>query len=153
MIAIRAPRDFWAGVLYLSIGLVGLVIARNFSFGSGPRMGPGNFPTILSVLLMAIGAASLIKAILQSGEAIGTIAWRPLFLVTVGTVLFGLLLEPAGAVVSISVLLAFVFFASRQSRADFVTLLTFAGLVAFCIFVFVKGLGVPMPILGDWFGM
>ena len=26
------------------------------------------------------------------------------------------------------------------------------GLVAFCALVFVKGLGVPMPLLGTWFG-
>ena len=153
MIAIRAPKDFWAGVLYLAIGLAGLVIGRNYSFGSGPRMGPGSFPAILSALVMVVGAASLAKAMLQSGEGIGTIAWRPLLLVTAGTVLFGVLLEPAGAVVAIGVLLVVVFFASRQSRADLVTLLTFAGLVAFCVFVFVRGLGVPMPILGDWFGI
>jgi len=27
-----------------------------------------------------------------------------------------------------------------------------AGVVAFCALVFVKGLGVPMPLLGSWFG-
>jgi putative tricarboxylic transport membrane protein len=27
-----------------------------------------------------------------------------------------------------------------------------AGLTIFCILVFVKGLGVPLPLLGSWFG-
>jgi hypothetical protein len=26
------------------------------------------------------------------------------------------------------------------------------GLVAFCVIVFVKGLGVPMPLIGTWIG-
>ena len=26
------------------------------------------------------------------------------------------------------------------------------GIVAFCVVVFVKGLGVPMPLIGTWFG-
>ena len=67
------------------------------------------------------------------------------------TALFGLLLEPAGSFLALLVLLGVSVFASRQSRADTVTIVTFAGLVGFCILVFVQGLGVPMPILGDWF--
>jgi putative tricarboxylic transport membrane protein len=27
-----------------------------------------------------------------------------------------------------------------------------AGLTIFCVLVFVKGLGIPLPIIGPWFG-
>jgi putative tricarboxylic transport membrane protein len=27
-----------------------------------------------------------------------------------------------------------------------------AGLTVFCLLIFLKGLGVPLPILGSWFG-
>jgi putative tricarboxylic transport membrane protein len=32
------------------------------------------------------------------------------------------------------------------------TLILAAGLTAFCYFVFLRGLGVPLPIWGSWFG-
>jgi hypothetical protein len=27
-----------------------------------------------------------------------------------------------------------------------------AGLTLFCVLVFLKGLGVPLPVIGEWFG-
>ena len=42
--------------------------------------------------------------------------------------------------------------ASRNSRLDVTSVAALVGLVAFCVVVFVKGLGVPMPLLGTWFG-
>ena len=32
------------------------------------------------------------------------------------------------------------------------TLLMAAGLTIFCVFVFLKGLGIPLPIIGPWLG-
>ena len=42
--------------------------------------------------------------------------------------------------------------ASRYSRLDVTSVAALVGLVAFCVLVFVKGLGVPMPLIGTWFG-
>ena len=151
MPAVRSPKDFWAGALYTAIGAAAVLIARGYRFGEGARMGAGYFPTVLGGLLMLVGIAALVRSVIRSGSQIGTIAWRPLILVVGGTALFGLLLEPAGSFLALIVLLGVSVFASRQSRADTVTIVTFAGLVGFCILVFVQGLGVPMPILGDWF--
>jgi hypothetical protein len=33
-----------------------------------------------------------------------------------------------------------------------VAVLVSAGMTAFCVLVFNKGLGVPLPVLGPWFG-
>jgi hypothetical protein len=43
--------------------------------------------------------------------------------------------------------------ASRHSRFDAVSVTALIGVVAFCYLVFVKGLGVPMPLLGSWFSV
>jgi hypothetical protein len=32
------------------------------------------------------------------------------------------------------------------------TLLIAAGLTVFCILVFIKGLGIPLPVIGTWLG-
>ena len=150
--AIRSPRDFWAGAIYLAFGAAAVLIGRDYPLGSGARMGPGYFPAVLGWLLMAIGAAALARSLVRHGSPVGAIAWRPLVPVTGGIAAFGLLLRPAGAVLALLALLAVSACASRQSRADLPTVLAFAGLVAFCVGVFIKGLGVPMPILGAWWG-
>ena len=42
--------------------------------------------------------------------------------------------------------------ASEKFSFDTKAIAGLVGLVAFCVLVFVKGLGVPMPLLGSWFG-
>ena len=42
--------------------------------------------------------------------------------------------------------------ASNRFCLDRTNILITAGLTVFCVLVFVKGLGLPMPILGTWFG-
>ena len=89
---IRNPRDFWAGAIYLALACVVLWIGRNYPQGSSERMGPGYFPTVLGWLLVLFGAISVGRSFFRAGEPVGHIAWRPLGLVLMAVVLFGLLL-------------------------------------------------------------
>ena len=65
--------------------------------------------------------------------------------------LFGLMLRGAGMIVSIIVMLLISSFASVRFRPVPAVLLA-VGITAFCALVFVRGLGVPMPLVGSWFG-
>jgi hypothetical protein len=149
---IRNPRDFWAGAIYLALGIAAVWIGRNYAQGTSARMGPGYFPTMLGVILGLIGAVSVIRSFLRPGDPIAAFAWRPLITILGSVVLFGLLLDRAGVIIALACLMVVGAFASRDSRLDVKTVASFAGLIAFCVFVFVKGLGVPMPLLGSWFG-
>jgi hypothetical protein len=71
--------------------------------------------------------------------------------VVFSTVLFGLLVRGAGLVVALPVLVLVSAYASKEFRWG-PSLLMAAGLTLFCIVVFLKGLGIPLPILGSWFG-
>ena len=58
-------------------------------------MGPGYFPLLLGILLAVIGAFVMFKALTvetQDGEKIGAWAWKPLFFIIAGNLLFGILL-------------------------------------------------------------
>jgi hypothetical protein len=149
---IRNPRDFWAGAIYLALASVVIWIARDYELGTSARMGPGYFPTVLGWVLALFGALSIGRAFLRPGEPISAIAWRPLCLVLGATVLFGLLLPRAGVLIALPCLIVVSALASRNSRLDGVSIAALVGLVAFCVVVFVKGLGVPMPLIGTWFG-
>jgi Tripartite tricarboxylate transporter TctB family len=149
---IRNPRDFWAGAIYVALAIVVIWIGRDYELGTSARMGPGYFPTALGSLLAILGLVSIARSFIRPGEAISAIAWRPLTLVLGSTVLFGLLLPRAGVLVALPCLIVASALASRNSRADATSVAALVGLVAFCVVVFVKGLGVPMPLIGTWFG-
>lgn len=149
---IRNPRDFWAGVLYLALAICVVWIGRNYPQGTSARMGPGYFPVALGSVLAIFGAVSIGRSFIRAGEAIAAFAWRPLFLVLGSTLLFALLLTRAGVLIALPCLIVVSALASRNSRLDVTSIAALIGLVAFCVVVFVKGLGVPMPLLGSWFG-
>jgi hypothetical protein len=149
---IKNPKDFWTGALYLAFGAVVLWIARDYPIGSAGRMGPGYFPTVLAVLLMGIGAYILVKGFARGGEPLGRFAWRGASFIIAATVAFGYLLERAGLVIALLVLIFGSAAASTQFRLEWKAGLLALGLVVFCVLVFVKGLGVSMPLLGSWIG-
>ena len=149
---IRNPRDFWAGAIYLALAIAVIWIARDYQTGSSARMGPGYFPTALGSILAMFGVVSMGRSFLRPGEAISAIAWRPLILVLGAIVLFALLLPRAGVLIALPCLIVVGALASKNSRLDLKSIAALVGLVAFCVLVFVKGLGVPMPLFGTWFG-
>ena len=67
------------------------------------------------------------------------------------TVLFGLLVRGAGVVISIVVLVLMSAYASVKFRWG-PSIALAVGLTVFCVLVFIKGLGIPLPIFGPWFG-
>ena len=150
---IRNPRDFWAGAIYLALAIVVIWIGRNYHQGTSERMGPGYFPTALGSVLALFGVVSIGRSLIRPGEAIAPLAWRPLVLVLGATVLFGLLLDRLGLLIALPCLIVVSALASRNSRLDATSVAAMIGLVAFCALVFVKGLGVPMPLLGSWFSV
>jgi Tripartite tricarboxylate transporter TctB family len=148
---IRSSKDFWTGLIYLFFGVSAILIARDYGMGTALRMGPAYFPTVLGWLLIAIGAISVIRSFIVQGTPIGAFAIRGLALVIVSVIVFGLLVKGAGLIVALPVLVIISAYASNQFRWG-PTLSLGAGLTLFCVFVFLKGLGVPLPILGPWFG-
>ncbi len=147
----RNPRDFWAGAIYLALGVAVLWIGRNYPLGSSARMGPGYFPAVLGYLMAGFGLISLGRSFIVPGETISQIAWKPLALILGSVVLFALLLEPAGVVIALAALIGVSSLASSKTRYDLRSLAAMAGMIAFCVLVFVKGLGLPLPVLGRWF--
>lgn len=151
MSVIRNPRDFWAGLIYIGIGLSAFYIALDYEMGTAVRMGPGYFPRVLAIVLALIGFASLLRSFLRPGEAVGRLAWRAALLVLGATAIFGLLVRGAGLALGLLVLVLISAYASRQFRLPSTVLLA-AGLAVFSFLVFLKGLGIPLPLVGSWFG-
>ena len=147
----RNGKDFWTGVIYFVVGSAALIISRDYGMGAAVKMGPAYFPTMLGVLLIVIGIISIVRSFLKSGSPIGAVAWKGLVLIVASTLLFGMIVRGAGLIIALPLLVmvsasASVRFSWKYSIAEA------AGITVFCIVVFLKGLGVPLPILGSWFG-
>lgn len=148
---LRNPKDFWTGIIYIVVGALFLFIARDYRLGTALKMGPAYFPVILSVLLILIGGISLTRSFLRPGSPIGGISPKSLLIVVASVVLFGLLIRPAGLIVALPLLV--IGSAAASSRFEWRYALGLAaGLLLFCWLVFLKALGVPIPLVGTWFG-
>ena len=147
---IKSPKDFWSGVMFIGSGLFFMVWALvNYQMGSAVRMGPGYFPTVLGALLALIGAAVLIPSLTVKGPPIATFHFRPLLFVSVGCVLYGYLMKPAGLIGATAALVFVSAFGGHEFKWKEVTIL-FVVLVIFSILVFVKGLTLPFPVCPDF---
>ena len=92
---IKSQKDFFAGLMFLAIGIAFAWGATNYTIGEGARMGPGYFPLLLGVLLAAVGLFVTFEALVvetEDGEKIGTFAWKPLFFIIASNVVFGICL-------------------------------------------------------------
>lgn len=137
--------------MYVIIGLGAMVIARDYGMGTAMKMGPGYFPSILGGALVLIGGISLVRSFVQPGEPVGRFAFKPLALIIGSTLLCGFLIRPAGLVVALPVLVLISAYASTKFRWG-VALTAAVVLTSFCVLVFAKALGIPVPVLGSWFG-
>lgn len=114
-------------------------------------MGPGYFPSVLGALLGVIGLISIVRSFFSSGDPMERLAFKQVFLILFSVFLFGALVRGAGLIVSIFVIVMLGGLASMKFRWK-ASLLLAIGSAIFCVAIFVKGLGLPMPIIGSWFG-
>jgi putative tricarboxylic transport membrane protein len=147
----RNPKDFWTGLIYICFGSITIVIAREYGMGTAVKMGPAYFPTILGGLLVGIGVISVVRSFIVRGTPIGVFAFKGLTLVSVSVLVFGFIVRGAGLAVALPLLVIISAYASTRFRWR-PTLLMAVGLTIFCSLVFLKGLGIPLPIIGPWFG-
>ena len=146
----RNPKDLWTGIIYIAIGLAAIIIARNYGMGTPRKMGPAFFPVILSSLLILIGVISVVRSFLRQGTPVGRFTVRGVLLVTGATVLFGLIIRGAGMIIAMPALVIIGAYGSRKFSWRTSIVLSI-GITVFCILVFLKGLGIPLPVVGAWF--
>lgn len=149
---IRNAKDFWSGAIFIGFGLVAVVVARDYPMGTGLKMGPAYFPTVLGALLVLIGVIAVVRSFFSKEPGkITPFAWKAMVLVLASTVLFGLLLRGAGLALALAALVIMSAYGSVKFRWGPAVALA-VGMVVFCVLIFVKALGLPIPVVGVWFG-
>lgn len=142
---IKAPRDFWAGMMFIAFGLGFALVARNYDMGSAVRMGPAYFPTLLGGLLTFLGAIILIQSLTMDGPSLPRFAFRPLIIVLIAIALFGVMVRSIGLVPATITLIVVSALGGHDFRAREVAIMAI-GLTVFAVAVFSYGLGLPFKL-------
>ncbi len=145
MPAIRHPKDFVAGLIFLAFGIAAIVLSSAYPLGTAARMGPGYFPRILGILLIVLGLALALRALRLQGSPLPHWPWRPTVVVITSVVLFGLVVTHVGLVFSTIGLIVLSSAASTEFRAK-EALVSGVLLAALAVGVFVIGLKLQLPI-------
>ena len=147
-VRIRSPQDLGAAVVFIAIGIAGLVFGQDLAFGTSAKMGPGYFPTILSGMIIAIGALLLVNSLVVDGPSIERVQFRPLFFIVVAIVSFGYLIQLLGLAITAIIMTVVAAYARREVKLR-ENLWLGAGLALFAVLVFIYGLSQPLQI-GWW---
>jgi Tripartite tricarboxylate transporter TctB family len=147
---IRDPKDFWAGVLFVLVGVAAIALGSRYNLGTAARMGPGYFPRILGLLLILLGAVLAFRALRRDGTPIAAFRWRPTAIVLGSVVLFGMIVTQLGMAISVVILIASSSSASHEFRPR-ESVIAGILLAALAVGVFVIGLKLQVPIWPTFF--
>ena len=148
MFRVRSPQDLGAGVVFIAIGVAGVVFGRDLTLGSAAQMGPGYFPMLLSGLIIVLGIVLAARSLATEGPPIPAIHVRPLGAILAAVLAFGLLIDRIGLLLTATVLTVGAAYARRDVDLT-ETLLLAVGLALFTVGVFVYALTQPLPA---WWG-
>lgn len=158
--AIASQKDFVSGLMFMAVGGAFAWGAVSYEIGDAARMGPGYFPFMLGLILVALGALVTVNALksgMPGGDKIGAIAWRPLVFILGANLLFGALLVgipkfgiPAfGLIVAIYALVIMAGYARQGAKLKESVILATV-LAAGSYVAFVKMLNLQFPVW-PWF--
>ena len=143
-------KDFLSGVMFIVFGLVALWFGRNLQMGTTVRMGPGYVPHMLAYIMMGLGGIIVVVALLVPGEIAEAPKWKPITMVTIGIVCFGLLFESAGLIPALIVLILIASLGGDEFKITEV-LFNMVVLAVLCVVVFKLGLGMNISVIrGVW---
>lgn len=151
MLKIRNGRDFVGGVTMICAGLLFIWFGRELEVGNSFQMGPGYFPTMLSLLLIGIGGLIILQALMVGSEESEPEVWnwKAYALVIAAPIAFGMLLSGLGLAPTMFLMIVGVATASRYANWRHSILL---GLfLAVCSsLLFTKLLSLPVSAFGPW---
>lgn len=138
-------KEFLSGVFVLALAGFCFLALGDLEIGTVQEMGPGYVPRVLAWLMLMAGIAMTLTGVWADERPEEGVHWRPLVLVSLSLVLFGLLVDRYGIVLAVVASTATATLASPITRHRETPFLC-AALAVLAAVVFVKGLGLAIPI-------
>jgi hypothetical protein len=152
VIRAQNPKDLASAAVCLIIGgFFAVVSLKALPLGTSARMGPGYFPLLIGSILVVFGIVLGVCAIRTKDQTgFGSWAsWRGMAAVLGAPVAFGLTVRWLGFVPALFLTVFVSTFASERVVLTRALLISFA-LTALCVVLFSVGLGMSLPLFGQW---
>jgi Tripartite tricarboxylate transporter TctB family len=149
---IKNQTDFWAGIMFIGIGIPFALGALGYRMGSSVAPGPGYFPFGLGIILTLLGLIISFNAMGEGKDAYSDmegIAWRPLLVILGSACLFAFTLPVLGLLIAMPLLTI----TSSLASTDFkwkIALWAAVAMTAFCWLVFSRFLGLLIPLFPNF---
>lgn len=148
----RVNPQLIAGLLFVLIGAAFLLGSLDLSYGTWRKIGPGAFPGLVASGLIAMGLIVAFTAEKhEAGKKQPSLYSSKVTFIIAAIVVFGLVVRGGGLLPAIFCCCFISSFASRPLQPA-KSALYGLGLGAACSLAFIKGLGMPISIIGPWFG-
>src|SRR5262245_6341107 len=91
------PKDLAAGAIFVAIGGFFVLSAwLSLPIGCPVAIGPGDFPSVLGLALIALGVAIAVAGLGKPATPFGDVSWRGVGFVTASIVFFALTVRGLG---------------------------------------------------------
>jgi len=147
-----ARKNVLAGLMFVGIAALGLLVSRNYPVGTALRMGTGYVPRLLCWMLLGLGVAILVQGLYEKDAPAEGGGWArlvPLVVVTASLTAFALAIEQLGLVLSILLLVGIGALAARGIK-PWEALAAALGLIVLSWAIFILGLGLTIPVWPVW---
>ncbi|KAB1083137.1 tripartite tricarboxylate transporter TctB family protein [Neorhizobium galegae] len=149
----RLNPQLIAGLLFVLIGAAFLLSSLDLSYGTWRKIGPGAFPGLVASALIAMGVIVAFTAEkLNAGKEQPSLYSSKVTFIIAAIVVFGLVIRGGGLLPAVFCSCVISSLASRPLR-PVKSMLYGLGLGTACSLAFIKGLGMPIAIIGPWFGL
>jgi putative tricarboxylic transport membrane protein len=158
-------KNVLAGLMFIGVAAFGLWVSRNYPIGTALSMGTGYVPRLLCWILLGLGIIILVQGLRetatghphsypppQAGEGrSGGLPARlwPVVVVTASLASFALAIERLGLVLTVILMVAIGSLAARGIK-PWETAATALGLILLSWAIFIRGLGLTIPVWPDW---
>lgn len=140
------------GLIYLTLGAIGLFIGLGYPIGSVARMGPGFLPIVISCLLLAFAAVSIFKGMAAGRPQLPSVrvlakGAAPVLTVVISVVTFAAVCRVLGLFPSTLLLILMSATASPEFALKPKALAGAVIVSGTFSYIFVELLGLPLPYI------
>lgn len=142
---VRDPRDYYGGMVLFGLALFMMWAGSDLPGTRGFAFGPGTGPRIFASVLASLSLIVMIVGMFVQGPGLERYALRGPFFLTLGTLVFAVMIRQFGLVIATFVSLITVAAGSSESRIV-ETLIWSAVLTGFAVLVFPIALSLPLQL-------
>lgn len=145
-------KDLGAGAIFILFGLgYGSTALTSLPIGSALNMGPGYFPVALSLVLLGLGLLIAGRGFIDTEDRLpfGDVPWRGIILLTAAVIFFATFVESLGMLPGVFISTFIATLANRHVKLAESLISSFC-IAVFCTVVFVYGIGLPLPVIGEF---